>query len=107
MGFNNRMYQHTLHQLGKLYYSKERYDHALDYVNKAIKFSFKKSLVRLLPDLFEVKFHILYKLEKYEEALADYRCAKNLYLNSNLPEFAIDMENNAKTNFPKIIEMDK
>ncbi|QSX05247.1 helix-turn-helix transcriptional regulator [Sedimentibacter sp. zth1] len=106
MTYTNKLYQATLFQLGKLYYYKNDYNTAFSYINKGIDFSFKNNMTRLLPELFEMKYLTLYRLERYNEALVEYRCAKHLYKNAGFPQFAVDMENTARNKFPKIIELD-
>lgn len=106
IGFINRLYQHTLLQLSRLYFFNEKYDKSFTYIDKSIKSAFLKYEPSLLPELFEVKSCILYKMEKFEEALIEYRCAKNLYLNCPNPQFLEDMGEMIKNEYPKLIEMD-
>lgn len=104
-GFVNRLYQNILLQLSNLLYDNKEYIDALNHTEKAIKFSMKKDVTRVLPELFEMRFYILTKMERLDEAFDDYICAKKLYINAGFLQRLANMEEQIKNHYPAIIEM--
>jgi len=83
-----RIYQAALYQLTSIKIIEEKYDEALGIVNKAIDFSAKENMSRLLPELFEKKSVIYNAVGNKKEAERFRSLAKELYIAYGLEEIA-------------------
>ena len=77
---------------------------ARSYIEKGIAYSLKEYNIRHLPNLLFMKFKILYREQKYEEAREFYNRAFYLYKITNKETILSELETTVKTDYPEIFK---
>ncbi|QSX05556.1 helix-turn-helix transcriptional regulator [Sedimentibacter sp. zth1] len=104
ISFITKLYQTILCQIVNTNYNLGHYNEALKNIEKCLSYSFDNNMSRLIASLFQLKYLTLYKLGDYNGAREAYQCSITLYKNSNKEKIAIEMEEKAKKEFPKIFD---
>ncbi len=102
--FSQKVYQAVLCNMGEHLFDHGEIKKALNYVENGIAFSLKVCNLRFLPDLFFIKFKILYFEQKYDEAREYYNRSVYLYKLTNKETTLAELENSSRIVYPEIFK---
>ena len=102
--FSQKIYQLVLYNIGVNLFEHGEIIKARNYIEKGIAYSLKEYNIRHLPNLLFMKFKILYREQKYEEAREFYNRAFYLYKITNKETILSELETTVKTDYPEIFK---
>lgn len=102
--FSKKVYQSTLYNLSCQFLNQEKYDQAELLIKKGIDFSIQENSLRFLPDLYFIKFKLLYKQKKYKTAKEVYTQMRCLYLITKQAKVVEEMDKAVVLDYPKLFQ---
>lgn len=102
--FTKKIYQGILYNLCLYLFEIDDKTNALSYVNKGIEFSKKEYNIKYLPELFFVKFRLLYHIDNIADAKIYYRQTKNLLEITGQNIKLQELEQTIIKDYPKLLD---